>query len=589
MRRIIYISVLALLSALLWTACEPEMMEGPEMEAAPDSTKVDFEITQVDPWTFKFENTTELTGVANWNLDNGSKVTNQDTVTANYGSMGTFKPTLIFTTEGGKVEVTKEVEVTEEIPFDYENDPFAQMLTKGGNKRTWKLDAETQGHLGVGPADAEEPTWWSAAPFNKEGHFIYDDEFTFIMEGRKYEVDTKGKTHVAGMALDDGRDAGFYGQETYWSDQYDTDVKTIDSERGDIQWSLRKDDGQYTISLNKYSGVLGYDAGGSREYTVVDWEKNKFIYVKNLDENGESRFHRLVPADLITRVSFDINSASTGNTNEYTFSIENIEKSKESIEISSLTFDFGDGKTEQVEDPEASSVTHTYMWAGTFQAKAIVEAGGKTFTETVTIDIAQDHPDYETHYVDSVMVTYQNFDGTSLADLGVNPEGEASIETVANPHDIYPNRSTNVGKYTKFAGSQYGATILNLPAGRTFDLRDISTFKLKVYADTAHEVTIKLLNTNKGGNAWLSETAVTKKISVTNEWQQLEFNFDGASAGYDADWADPDQFEPNVVEADRYNHGYYNQIQIVCNDGNDSKEFVLHIDDLEGPHVEGLK
>lgn len=574
--------------ALLWASCEPQEQDGPTLGTAPDSAQLSFEVTQLDPWNYQYVNTTDMVGIASWNLGNGSKVSNQDTVTANYGSKGTFKVTMTFVTDGGQAQTSKEVEVTQEPPFDYANDPLAQTLTKGGDQRTWKVDAETGSHLGVGPADASEPSWWAAAPWEKEGMGIYTDEFTFFMQDRQYEVDTKGKTLIHKAALDEGQNNGYYGS-VIEQDGDDRIVNVNDSERGEMQWSLRKEGETYYISLSPHPAVMGYDAGGSRDYKVLEWEENQYIYVKNIDESGISRFHRLVPTDLIKRVSFGVDTTATGNPNEYTFAIDSVEKTPQNLEIESLSWDFGDGESMQASGPDAT-VNHTYMRAGTYQATATVAAAGKEFTATATMEIANNHPDYEPYYIDSVMVTYEDFGETSLTDMGVNISGEATLEKVENPDDSrYPNRSQYVGKVTKNAGSQFGGALFQLPAGYKFDIRDIHTFKVKVYADTTHSITMKLLNSDKGNNAWLSQAVVTKQMTVKEGWQVLEFNFDGVQAGFNQSWADPSQYEPNVVAADRYNHGYYDKIEVVANDGDAGGPYVFYMDDLEGPHVEGLK
>jgi PKD repeat protein len=322
---------------------------------------------------------------------------------------------------------------------------------------------------------------------------------------------------------------------------------------------------------------------------VLEWKENEYIYVKNLDENGDSRFHRLIPTDLIKRITFDVDTVATGNPNEYTFSISNVEKTPENLEIESLSWDFGDGETMEASGPDAS-VTHTYMRAGTYTATATVIGGDKEFTSTVTIGIASNHPDYEIYYIDSVMVTYEDFGETSLTDMGVNIPSEASLEKVQNPDDSrYPNRSQYVGKVTKNAGSEVGGALFQLPAGYKFDLRDISTFKVKVYADTAHTITMKLLNSDRGNSAWLSMAFVHKKMDVVEGWQVLEFDFTGVQAGFNQSWADPSQYEPDVTAADRYNHNFYDKIEIVANDGNTNGPYIFYMDDLEGPHVEGLK
>src|SRR6056297_2424729 len=233
MRKIIYLSLLAAVIGLLWTSCEPQEQEGPTLGTAPDSTQLSFDVTQLDPWTFQFVNTTSLTGIPNWKLGNGSQVSNQDTVEATYSGVGTYTVTMTFVTDGGQAQTSTTVEVTEEPPFDYANDPLAQTLTKGGDQRTWKLDAGTPGHLGVGPADAAEPSWWAAGAWEKEGQGIYTDEFTFIMQDRQYEVDTKGKTLIHMAALDEGQSTGYYGSviEPIGDDRV---VNVNDSERGEM-------------------------------------------------------------------------------------------------------------------------------------------------------------------------------------------------------------------------------------------------------------------------------------------------------------------------------------------------------------------
>ena len=66
-----------------------------------------------------------------------------------------------------------------------------------GKGKAWVMDADSQGHLGCGPA-VENPTeWWSAKPYEKSDFGMYDDVVTFFPDGKYvYDSGADGKMYI---------------------------------------------------------------------------------------------------------------------------------------------------------------------------------------------------------------------------------------------------------------------------------------------------------------------------------------------------------------------------------------------------------
>jgi hypothetical protein len=97
---------------------------------------------------------------------------------------------------------------------------------------------------------------------------------------------------------------------------------------------------------------------------------------------------------------------------------------------------------------------------------------------------------------------------------------------------------------------------------------------------------LKLENTDRGGNAWQTGTAdVTYTIKKTNTWEVAEYNFNGVGAGYN--WTG-DIYTTNIAADSRFNNGFYNVVRIMLNGGVGTGTHQFYLDDLSGPHVEGI-
>jgi hypothetical protein len=135
-----------------------------------------------------------------------------------------------------------------------------------------------------------------------------------------------------------------------------------------------------------------------------------------------------------------------------------------------------------------------------------------------------------------------------------------------------------VAKYSK-TDQQWANAYMQLPPGYRFDLRQRSTFKVMVYGEAGQEILLKLENTDLGGNAWTTGVELRHTIQESNTWEVMEYDFAGAPA---ADGT------PDVTNSP-YNNGYYNVIRIMCNPGVGEGTHEFYLDELSGPHVEGIK
>lgn len=581
--------ILLLISMLfiLVQACEPFEDAKPEIGPQPTAEQLNFTITPTnDPYRFKITNTSSITGIAHWDLGNG-RILKGDEVIAYYPLPDTYTLKLTLYTSGGTADMEKQ-HTTTETDYALFEDPFFIAVSGGVDAlqgKTWVIDSTAQAHLGVGPGDANSPIWWAASPLAKTGRFLYDDEFTFTLVGFKYEINTKGRTHASHLAAAAGRTGGYYGDPVF-QDEFDQDVVVLDQNRGNMTWMAEKTDGKYFISFTPASAVLAYDAGGERTYEVLEWNQN-FLHVKNIDAEGNARFHKLIPKGFANpQVTFNLNVTPGAAVNEFEVKLADLVIPTGKT-ITSVSFDFGDGSAPVSVSNATQTVSHTYIRKGNYQVVATAQTTDGAKTAVANAIVANHHPDYEP-YLLNMMVLYNDFADTQLRPvLFDNAGGGGQIEILANPNSSrYPNRSAMVGKMTK-VNAEWANAFMQLPAGYRFNLNQYHKFSVKVYGKAGDKVLLKLENTDRGGNAWQTGTAdLFYTIKQDNTWEIAEFDFAGISAGFD--WTG-DIFTGDVTTDPRFNQDFYNVVRIMVNPGVGSGTHVLFIDDLSGPHIEGLK
>jgi len=78
----------------------------------------------------------------------------------------------------------------------------------GGGMKTWAVDSASAGHFGVGTSpengdyDGDYPKYYAAGVNEKIGGGMYDDRYTFSLEGFGFEMQTNGDVYINGAQVD---------------------------------------------------------------------------------------------------------------------------------------------------------------------------------------------------------------------------------------------------------------------------------------------------------------------------------------------------------------------------------------------------
>lgn len=207
---------------------------------------------------------------ASWDFGNGNTATGSN-VEATYPFAGTYEVTLTVQNAGGSASSSQQITIDQDDPTLIDN-PLYELITGGGSK-TWVVDSVSDGHFGVGPApdhpdfDGYYPKWYAAKSLEKSGSGMYDDRYTFDLQGFGFDMETNGDVYVntahAGVAPFNDTTAVNVGDYT----------AQFSSQLGET-WTLTEDaDTTLTISGD---AMIGYWAG-TRTYKVVSLDSNQMV------------------------------------------------------------------------------------------------------------------------------------------------------------------------------------------------------------------------------------------------------------------------------------------------------------------------
>jgi len=587
MKNKIYSKLAGLLAIIVLFSCEPYMDENPEagLVLPPDASEMDFSITPGnDDFSYNVQLTSpSITGIysVTFNLGNGTTV-KKESVEAYYPLPDTYTITMTITTNGGSTSITK-THTTTETDYSIFTDETFVALTGGiddADGKTWVVDAESQGHFGVGPTDGNGLEWWSAPPFAKDQSGAYDDELTFKLDGFAVTMENNGVSFVKGYMKDDPNLASVYLNPRQVQDDWDVDYQTPVSGT----WNISERDGKTYLSINSETPIFpGLDVGAlNNEYEIVSITENYLELTCFSAYEDWTKWHFILRNKEYEKpkITFDVNVEAGAGTNEYLVSLANA-VIPDGQSIDKVVVDFGDGTVSET-DNYMDVLSNVYMRAGNYAVKVIVTTSVETTETMQSAVVAANHPDYVEFLLDQI-VMYADFSEVMMAPV----EGQDCFVGIEeNPSRIYPNKSANVAFYSK-SNQEWANAFMELPAGYRFDLRQKHTFKIKVYGKAGDKVLLKLENTDKEANAWQTGTYdVIYEIKQDNTWEIAEFDMSGVGAGWD--WTG-DQFTGDIVADDKFNNGFYNVIRIMLNPGVGEGTHEFYFDELAGPHVEGLK
>lgn len=279
--------LLLLIPALWLVGCEPQVPSGPELGNAPSSDQVTFEMEydEQNPNIVYFTNTAGGFK-AIWNLGNGSTAEGE-TVKGEYPLKGVYEVELTIFTESGQARNMQEIEIAETNALML-NDPDLNLLTGGADQtegKTWVIDSTQSGHMGVGPTTSYTPEWWSAAANAKPGTGLYNDEYTFKLDGLQFEMNTAGD-----VFMNTNNSGDFSG--------------AVEAPGGDMmaEWTapddmnfnlVKNDDGSMFLSVSD-PGFMGFYSG-VRTYEILELTENR-MFVRFEDSNDDLVwYHVLIP------------------------------------------------------------------------------------------------------------------------------------------------------------------------------------------------------------------------------------------------------------------------------------------------------
>jgi len=579
MKNNIFALMLAAL-VMVMGACEPNELKLPDVGDAPSASDLIISVTPgADAFHFTFENGSSVSGMASWDLGNGNTGTG-DKVSAYYPLPGTYTVKMTLYTKGGHAVTTYEL-ITTDTDWGYFSDPVLLMLCGGAdaiNGKTWVLDSLTTGHMGVGPDLFNSTVWWSAAPLAKSFKGLYDDEITFKLAEFAAIYDNKGVSYVKDFRTGDPNYSNPRQNDTDYMVDYPGPING--------SWGVSDKDGNKVLKLNSDKPIYPcFDTGANDgEYVILNISENSLELACMGGDNNAWHYLLIPKGYVLPAISYTATAEATGNANEYRFAIEDLSVPA-GMAITSVEWNLGDGTVIETANALEAQV-HTYMRKGNYKVSvAVLGSDDKTYSQDLVLTIENNHPDYEAYLLDA-MVMYTDFGETMLVEAGLDAAGgTAFLEVVGNPDNTrYPNRSKTVAHLTK-VNNEWANLFVQLPDGYRFDLRKQSTFKVLVYGTAGQEVLLKLENTDKGGNAWQTGCELRDTIQASNTWEIMEFNFSGAWAGWD--WTG-DIFTADIVADDRFNHDFYNVVRIMYQPGNAGATYDVYLDDIAGPHVEGL-
>ena len=566
-------SLLAIFLAMV--ACEPQMQDKPQVGNPPTAEELDFTITQGNTdFKFVMTNTSSVTGIASWDLGNGSK-SSDATATGNYPLPGTYTITMTLVSRGGVATKSKTLTTTKTDYSIFTDSKFIYLSGGTGvpGGKTWALDSLATGHLGVGPAGTNGLAWWASAPLAKKGvKVMYDDLINFKITGFAATYTNHGKSYVK----------DFRRTDPAYSNAVQNDVDyVVDFVPAAGTWFIETTGGKNYLTLSSTKPIFPcFDVGATGgKYEILKIEENLLELVA-AGSDGNAWHYQLIPQGYVKpTITYTVN-ATEGTDNDVACSVTDY-SIPAGQSVTNITWNFGDG-TPEVTTANKDDVTHhTFMRAGTFTVTAKLNTSLGTLTGTKSVTLANNNSGYVPFQLDAI-VMYNDFSEV-IAIPAVGQDGSLTI--VDNPSKVYPNKSLKVAKFTK-TDQQWANAFFLLSPGYRYDLRLKHSFFIKAYGKAGDEVLLKLENTDKGGNAWQTGTYDVKfTITADNKWQIFEYNFSGVGAGWD--WTG-DIFTSDIVTDSRFNHGFYNVIRIMVNPGNGTGTHTVYLDDISGPHVEGI-
>jgi PKD repeat protein len=228
-----------------------------------------------------------------WDFGNGTSASER-TGTATYPSAGTYQVTLTVRNQEGSASNSQDVVIAQTDAGLLDN-PLYNLLTGGadnGGSKTWAIDSASAVHFGVGPnpvseANGDFPEFYQASANDKGGNGMYDDRYTFNIEGFGFDMQTNGDVFINANQA-----PNFPGAvQTPIDDDYTAPFTPT----GALTWTIiATSDADTTLAVSGDS-FLGYYTG-TNIYKIITLAENElFLSYEDANEPALLWYLRLVP------------------------------------------------------------------------------------------------------------------------------------------------------------------------------------------------------------------------------------------------------------------------------------------------------
>ena len=285
-----------LLLVLLFSSCEKENYEFGSI-VAPTNLTITPEIVGKDANNLYGDGT----GVVNFTakadnaisykfiLKGEEKIKTSGYLSDKFSKKGVNKYVVTVVASGkGGISTSKTIEV--EVLALYEPSPELVTFLNANSSKTWRIKAEGNNHFGLGPVGGSIPTEWYGAPANSKANTgMYDDRFTFKLDGTfSHDVGSDGTVFGRKIVIEELNGPGGTADGA--------DILQYPFESYSGQYSYSENNGFETITLTGKS-FIGYYIGGNHQYRIFKRENNELILSTADGKNEFEWWFVLVPAE----------------------------------------------------------------------------------------------------------------------------------------------------------------------------------------------------------------------------------------------------------------------------------------------------
>ncbi|MDO5523666.1 MAG: PKD domain-containing protein [Bacteroidia bacterium] len=290
-----------LLLCFILAACSPQEMDNYSLSELNAISGDQLSFSQTASTTSQnvitFTNTSTLADkeyVVIWDLGNGTTSTGKaQSITGTYPYSGDYTVTMTVYNNNSSASKSEVIHIAEN-DFGLLDTPNYRALTGGAENvegKTWVFDQYHSGHMGVGPAAAATPEWWSAPENGKEGSSLYTQKFTFYQSGTKMKWENNGYIYANAAGVNGmGNPAGVVENP---GGAGDFDVPFVPGDN----YTFSLDESAMTLTLSG-NAFLGFYVGSSTYQILTLTEDELYVKVISETESGNGWWFRLIPEEL---------------------------------------------------------------------------------------------------------------------------------------------------------------------------------------------------------------------------------------------------------------------------------------------------